>query len=95
MAAGLNYRNYEVEINETEILESYAADYLCHQLETDRESDSRLGTDVISHEHKSEQYSTLIQKCLENYKKRIHSVVLHWKKQRASFMYRKNNESQP
>lgn len=61
MAAGLNYRNYGGEIDETKILSlmqqiTYAISW--KQIEKAIQGLERM----ISYEHKFEQYSTLIQK---------------------------------
>ena len=64
MAAGLNYRNYGGEIDETEIRNlmqqiTYAISW--KQIEKAIQGLERM----ISYEHKFEQYSTLIQKAME------------------------------
>ena len=64
MAAGLNYRNYGGEIDETEILSlmqqiTYAISW--KQIEKAIQGLERM----LSYEHKFERYSTLIQKAME------------------------------
>jgi len=64
MAAGLNYRNYGGQIDETEILSlmqqiTYAISW--KQIEKAIQGLERM----ISYEHKFERYSTLIQKAME------------------------------
>lgn len=74
MAAGLNYRNYGGEINETEILSlmqqiTYAISW--KQIEKAIQGLERM----ISYEHKFEQYSTLIQKAMEIIRKEYDSGI--------------------
>ena len=74
MAAGLNYRNYGGEINETEIL-SLMQQITCaiswKQIEKAIQGLERM----ISYEHKFEQYSTLIQKAMEIIRKEYDSGI--------------------
>ena len=74
MAAGLNYRNYGGEIDETEILNlmqqiTYAISW--RQIEKAIQGLERM----ISYEHKFEQYSTLIQKAMEIIRKEYDSGI--------------------
>ena len=74
MAAGLNYRNYGGEINETEIL-SLMQQITCaiswKQIEKAIQGLERM----ISYEHKFGQYSTLIQKAMEIIRKEYDSGI--------------------
>ena len=74
MAAGLNYRNYGGEINETEIL-SLMQQITCaiswKQIEKAIQGLERM----ISYEYKFEQYSTLIQKAMEIIRKEYDSGI--------------------
>ena len=74
MAAGLNYRNYGGEIDETKILSlmqqiTYAISW--KQIEKAIQGLERM----ISYEHKFEQYSTLIQKAMEIIRKEYDSGI--------------------